>query len=160
MKAFSAYSQLLCTEKGILSVFPSLVVTLAPEIVSPPSAPSCAHCMPKLWLHMNVAYGLEFLSLCPHLYQYLVIFHTIIITAFNIKTAVAWLFQCWKCSWQVQGIWLDCTGPTNQRLQLPIPFDPLHTPSCWAFAQKTAQKYIIFSFLDSGRNPRKAISLA
>lgn len=47
---------------------------------------------------MNVAYGLELFLLCSYLHQYLVIFHTILVTAFNIKDAVAWLFQHWKCS--------------------------------------------------------------
>lgn len=103
---------------------------------------------------MNVAYGLEFLSLCPHLHQYLVIFHTIIIITFSIKGAVAWLLML-EISWQVQEIWLDCPGPTNQKLQLLIPFDPLHTPSHRAFAQRIVQEHILFPFLGSGRNPRK-----
>lgn len=58
-------------------------------------------------------------------------------------------------SWQVQGFWLDFPGPTNQKLRLLIPFDPLHTPSHQAFAQKIDQEHIFFSFLGSGRNPKK-----
>lgn len=50
---------------------------------------------------MNVAYGLEgfflfFFLLCSYLHQYLVIFHTILVTAFDIKDAVAWLLQHWQ----------------------------------------------------------------
>lgn len=71
---------------------------------------------------MNVVYGLEFLLLCSYPHQYLVIFHTILITAFNLKDAVAWLLQHWQFSYQVQGIVLNYSGPTKQSLQLLITF--------------------------------------
>lgn len=66
--------------------------------MSLPSAPLYTYCVSKLWLNMNVVYGLEFLLLCSYPHQYLVIFHTILITAFNLKDAVAWLIQHWQFS--------------------------------------------------------------